>query len=54
MSTEPTVLSLDSVSKGGISFTTLIQTEPAQQWAVGRELRFRIRRALEEHSIAIG
>jgi len=54
MLAEPTVLGLDSISKGGISFTTLIQTEPAQQWAVARELRLRLRRALEEHGIAIG
>jgi small-conductance mechanosensitive channel len=54
MLAEPTVLGLDSVSKNGISITILIQTAPAQQWAVGRELRLRIRRTLVEHGIAIG
>ncbi len=53
MLSEPKVLGLDSVSKSGISITILIQTEPAQQWAVGRELRLRVRRILAEHEIDI-
>lgn len=41
-------------SHNGITITTWIQTEPAQQWAVGREFRLRVRRALAEHGIEIG
>lgn len=38
---EPKVLGIDSVSHTGITITTWIQTEPAQQWMVGREFRLR-------------
>jgi len=51
---EPTVLGIDSVSHSGMTLTTWIQTAPAHQWAVGREFRLRVRRALAEHDIAIG
>lgn len=54
MIAEPTVLGIDSVSHDGMTITTWIQTEPAQQWAVGREFRLRVRRALGEHGIEIG
>lgn len=51
---EPNVLGIDSVSHTGITITTWIQTEPAQQWMVGREFRLRVRRALAEQGIEIG
>jgi small-conductance mechanosensitive channel len=51
---EPNVLGIDSVSHSGITITTWIQTKPAQQWAVGREFRLRVRRALADHGIEIG
>lgn len=51
---EPTVLGIDNVSYTGITITTWIQTEPAQQWAVGREFRLRVRRAFAAHGIDIG
>lgn len=51
---EPTVLGIDSVSHSGLTITVWIQTEPAEQWAVGREFRLRVRRALAEHGIEIG
>lgn len=50
----PNVLGIDSVSHTGITITTWIQTAPGQQWAVGREFRLRVRRALVEHDIEIG
>lgn len=50
----PDVLGIDSVSHQGMTITTWIQTAPAQQWAVGREFRFRVRQALEENGIEIG
>jgi len=51
---EPNVLGIDSVSHTGITITTWIQTEPAQQWMVAREFRLRVRRDLAEHGIDIG
>lgn len=51
---EPTVLGIDTISHTGITITTWIQTEPAQQWAIGREFRLRVRRAFAEHGIDIG
>lgn len=50
----PDVLGIDSVSHSGLSITTWIKTAPAQQWAVGREFRLRVRKALEEKGIEIG
>ena len=50
----PDVLGIDRVSHQGMTITTWIQTAPAQQWAVGREFRFRVRKALEENGIEIG
>ena len=54
MAAEPNVLGIDRVTHNGISITIWIETEPAQQWAVGREFRLRVRRALAEHGIDIG
>jgi len=51
---EPTVLGIDSVSHSGLTITVWIQTKPAEQWAVGREFRLRVRRAMAEHGIEIG
>ena len=51
---EPAVLGIDSVSHSGMTLTTWIQTAPAQHWAVGREFRLRVRRALAEKGIEIG
>jgi small conductance mechanosensitive channel len=51
---EPTVLGIDNVSHSGLTLTTSIQTKPAEQWAVGREFRLRVRRALAEQDIEIG
>ena len=50
----PNVLGIDNVSHSGMTITTWIQTEPGQQWSVGREFRLRVRRALAEHGIEIG
>jgi small-conductance mechanosensitive channel len=50
----PNVLGIDNVSHSGMTITTWIQTAPAQQWAVGREFRFRVRQALAEQEIDIG
>ncbi|EDX83269.1 transporter, MscS family [Synechococcus sp. PCC 7335] len=54
MLAEPKVLGIDSVSHSGMAITIMIQTKPAQQWGVGRELRLRVRRAMSENNIDIG
>jgi moderate conductance mechanosensitive channel len=51
---EPRVLGIDSVSHNGMTITTWIETQPGQQWAVGREFRLRVRRTLQENGIEIG
>jgi small-conductance mechanosensitive channel len=51
---EPKVLGIDSVSHSGMTLTTWIETKPGQQWAVGREFRLLVRRALTAHGIEIG
>jgi len=50
----PDVLGIDGVSHSGMTITTWIKTAPLQQWAVGREFRLRVRKALEENGIDIG
>jgi len=50
----PDVLGIDHISHTGMTITTWIQTAPAQQWAVGREFRFRVRQAMEAYGIDIG
>jgi small conductance mechanosensitive channel len=54
MVAEPEVLGIDDVTHSGMTITTWIKTQPAQQWAVGREFRLRVREALAEHGIEIG
>jgi small-conductance mechanosensitive channel len=54
MVAEPEVLGIDSVSHSGMTITVWIRTQPAQQWAVGREFRLRVREAMEAHGIEIG
>jgi small-conductance mechanosensitive channel len=54
MVAEPEVLGIDSVTHSGMTITVWIRTQPAQQWAVGREFRLRVREAMESHGIQIG
>lgn len=54
MIASPDVLGIDSISHSGMTIAIWIQTLPAQQWAVGREFRLRVRKALEANGIAIG
>jgi len=54
MVAEPEVLGIDSVTHSGMTITVWIRTQPAQQWAVGREFRLRVREAFEAHGIEIG
>jgi len=51
---EPQVLGIDRVTHSGMTIAVWIETEPAQQWAAGREFRLRVRRALAARGIAIG
>ncbi|MDG2991518.1 mechanosensitive ion channel family protein [Candidatus Synechococcus calcipolaris G9] len=50
----PEVLGIDEMTHGGMLVRIWIQTKPIQQWAVARELRLRVRLALEKHNISIG
>ncbi len=50
----PDVLGIDHLSHSGITITIWIQTIPAQQWAVGREFRVRVWKALAANNIKIG
>ncbi|MBL1173593.1 mechanosensitive ion channel family protein [Pantanalinema sp. GBBB05] len=51
---EPKVLGIDRISHNGMTMTTWIETQPGQQWSIGREFRLRVRRALAENGIEIG
>jgi small conductance mechanosensitive channel len=54
MVAEPEVLGIDAVTHSGMTLTVWIRTQPAQQWAVGREFRLRVRETMEENGIEIG
>ncbi|MGG6292972.1 mechanosensitive ion channel family protein [Leptolyngbya sp. AN02str] len=51
---EPEVLGIDDVSHAGILIRLWIETQPLQQYLVGREFRKRMLFAFEEHGIEIG
>jgi small conductance mechanosensitive channel len=50
----PEVLGVDGISHTGMLLRVWIKTKPAQQWAVGREFRRRVRVAFDKHHIEIG
>lgn len=50
----PQVLGIDDVSHTGLLIRVWIRTEPLQQWSVGREFRYRVRKIFAENNIEIG
>lgn len=50
---EPEVWGVENLGPDGMVIRVVVTTAPLQQWAVGRELRARIKAALDEHGIEI-
>ncbi len=50
---EPEVVGVDELSESAITIRTLFRTLPAQQWAVAREFRRRIKNRLDREGIEI-
>ncbi|NEQ97746.1 MAG: mechanosensitive ion channel family protein [Cyanothece sp. SIO2G6] len=50
----PTVMGIDHLSHEGMLVRVWIKTKPLQQWATGREFRYRVRQAFEQQGIQIG
>lgn len=50
----PTVMGIDELSHEGMLVRVWIKTKPLQQWATGREFRYRVRQGFEQHGIKIG
>ncbi|MBD1910848.1 MULTISPECIES: mechanosensitive ion channel family protein [unclassified Leptolyngbya] len=50
----PEVLGVENITSTGILIRTWIKTQPLQQWAVGREFRFRLKLALDQENIYVG
>jgi small conductance mechanosensitive channel len=50
----PRVLGVDALSHNGMLLKVWIKTQPLEQWNVGREFRYRVRKAFEENHILIG
>ncbi|MGY6530540.1 MAG: mechanosensitive ion channel family protein [Cyanobacterium sp.] len=48
------ILGIEKVSHDGIMIRLLIKTLPAEQWAVGRELRLRVKEAFDGAGISLG
>jgi small conductance mechanosensitive channel len=53
MSQDLTVLGVDNYGDSSIDIKCYIQTPPGDQWAVGRELRKRIKKAFDNEGISI-
>jgi small conductance mechanosensitive channel len=51
--TEPSVLGVESLAPGRVVIRTVVRTRPQEQWRVERELRRRIKAALDEAGIAL-
>ena len=49
----PEVWGVESLGADGISIRLVVKTDPAEQWAVARELRLRIKEAFDEAGIEI-
>jgi Small-conductance mechanosensitive channel len=49
----PKVLGITNLSESGVTFTILARTLPMQQWGVEREMRRRIKLALDREGIEI-
>jgi len=50
---EPTVLGLDSFGESAVVISAVVKTDPSEQWAVGREIRYRIKKAFDDNGIEI-
>jgi small conductance mechanosensitive channel len=50
---EPTVLGVESLAPGRVVIRVVARTRPQEQWRVERELRARIKAALDEAGIAL-
>jgi moderate conductance mechanosensitive channel len=49
----PEILGVDAITATGMMIRVWIKTKPAQQWRVDRELRRRVRIALDQHQVEI-
>ncbi|MEM9564259.1 MAG: mechanosensitive ion channel family protein [Actinomycetota bacterium] len=49
----PEVWGVERLGADGVSIRLVVKTDPAEQWIVGRELRLRIKEALDEAGIEI-
>lgn len=50
----PEVLGIDEISHNGMLIRMLIRTRPLEQWSVGREMRRRLKKALDQAGISVG
>ena len=50
---EPSVLGVESLAPGRVVIRVVVRTKPQEQWRVERELRTRIKAALDAAGIAL-
>jgi small conductance mechanosensitive channel len=50
----PEILGIDEITHDGMLIRMLIRTRPLEQWAVGREYRRRLKKALDAAGISVG
>jgi small conductance mechanosensitive channel len=50
----PEILGIDEITHNGMLIRMLIRTRPLEQWAVGREYRRRLKKALDAAGISVG
>lgn len=51
---EPRVWGVEDLGPSGVVLRLVVKTAPLAQWEVARELRARVKRAFDEHSIVLG
>jgi moderate conductance mechanosensitive channel len=50
----PDILGIDAIDHAGIAIRIWIKTQPLQQWAVAREFRRRLKKAMDKESLSVG
>ncbi|WP_373481417.1 mechanosensitive ion channel family protein [Geminocystis sp.] len=54
MITSADILGIEKIAHDGITIRLIIKTQPSEQWRVGREYRWRVKKAFDKAGISLG
>ena len=54
MITSADILGIEKIAHDGITIRLIIKTQPSEQWRVGREFRWRVKKAFDKAGISLG